>query len=93
MVFATTGVPQFNIDDDWVFREPDSVDSIRYDGITFSVYKKIGYYFKSITDSDFDDFYHVFPRNFIEPKSYKTDEEIIDELTKKSQFYKLFFKR
>lgn len=90
VVFATTGVPQFNIDDDWVFREPDSVDSIRYDGITFSVYKKIGYYFKSITDSDFDDFYHVFPRNFIEPKSYKTDEEIIDELTKKSQFYKLF---
>lgn len=90
VVFATTGVPQFNIDDDWVFREPDSVDCIRYDGITFSVYKKIGYYFKSITDSDFDDFYHVFPRNFIEPKSYKTDEEIIDELTKKSQFYKLF---
>lgn len=90
VVFATTGVPQFNIDDDWIFREPDSVDSIRYDGITFSVYKKIGYYFKSITDSDFDDFYHVFPRNFIEPKSYKTDEEIIDELMKKSQFYKLF---
>lgn len=90
VVFATTGVPQFNIDDDWVFRDPQNVDSIRYDGITFSVYKKIGYYFKPITDSDFDDFYHVFPRNFIEPKSYKTDEEIIDELTKKSQFYKLF---
>lgn len=90
VVFATTGVPQFNIDDDWVFKEPNNVDSIRYDGITFSVYKKIGYYFKSITDPDFDNFYHVFPRNFIEPKSYKTDEEIIDELTKKSQFYKLF---
>ncbi len=90
VVFATTGVPQFNIDDDWVFREPKNVDNIRYDGITFSAYKKIGYYFKSNTDSDFDDFYHVFPRNFIEPKSYKTDEEIIEELSKKSQFYKLF---
>ena len=91
VVFATEGVPQFNIDDDWIFKDTKSMtDEIRYDGITFSSYSKIGYYYNYNYKADFDRFHQILPQCFIVPKKYKTDAEIIDELKNKTQFYKLF---
>jgi len=78
------------MDADWVFKDTKSVDDIRYDGILYSSYKKVGYYYKYASDADFDSFYHIRPQTIISPKRYKTDSEIIDELKNKTQFYKLF---
>ena len=90
VVFASEGVPQFNIDEDWIFSEPRKYDGIRYDGTVSDTYKRVGYYYKHWSESDYNNLLHITPQAFILPKKFKTDDEIIDELTKKTQFYKLF---
>lgn len=90
VVFASEGVPQFSIDEDWIFSEPRKYDGIRYDGTVSDTYKRVGYYYKHWSESDYNNLLHITPQAFILPKKFKTDDEIIDELTKKTQFYKLF---
>lgn len=90
VVFASDDVAQFNIDDDWTFKDPKDYDGIRYDGITLDHYQKIGFFYKHIYDSDYNRFLHTPLRCLIVPKKYKTDDEIVEELVNKTQYYKLF---
>ena len=89
VVFASDEVLPFNVDDKWCIRYPEESNNtevvdflgMRYDESVFrgNARKKIVFN------------RNTFPaRDMVLPEKYKTEDEIIDELLSKTQFFKLF---
>lgn len=89
VVFASDEVLPFNVDDKWCIRYPEESNNtevvdflgMRYDESVFrgNARKKIVFNRKT------------FPaRDMVLPEKHKTEDEIIDELLSKTQFFKLF---
>lgn len=89
VVFASDEVLPFNVDDNWSIMNPEQTNNtevvdflgMRYDEAVFrgNARKKIVFNL------------NTFPaRDIVLPKKFKTEDEIIDELLAKTQFFKLF---
>lgn len=92
VVFASDDVAPYDVDEDWKIARPETLNGQRrYDGVSNGKYLDIAYKFTiddgSLNNNGLDSL--VTQIQFV-PKKYKTDDEIIDELTKKTQYYKLF---
>lgn len=91
VVFASDDVMTFNLQDKWDFKRASEVQGeYYYDYLGYKQTSGGGLIPTTITEPAFYFTEDKYPaRDVIMPR-YKTDQEIIDELTSKSQFFKLF---
>lgn len=92
VVFASDDVAPYNIDEDWKIERPENLNGQRrYDGVSNGKYLDVAYKFTSddasLSNNGLDS---LVAQILFVPKKYKTDDEIIDELMKKTQYYRLF---
>lgn len=92
VVFASDDVAPYNIDEDWKIVRPETLNGQRrYDAVINGKYLDVPYKYTSddgsLSNNGLDTL--VAQIQFV-PKKYKTDDEIIDELMKKTQYYRLF---
>lgn len=95
VVFASDEVRPFDIDGDFVFKEPLEMDGYCYINQVSGKLKNLGGGIFDGPTADFNLSYKFTyddykARSVIMPKHVKSDMEIIDELMSKTQFYKLF---
>lgn len=90
VVFASDDVAPYKVDEDWKIVRPESLNGQRrYDGVINGKYLDVAY--KFATDRWQNNNLNTLITNIqFVPTKYKTDDEIIDELIKKTQYYKLF---
>lgn len=95
VVFASDDVMPFRLSEDFEFKQPVEMNGVCYAnqvsrdphvGVPWLDFGTTSGYNQS-----FEFNYSSYPgRDVIQPKNYKSDSEIIDELLSKTQFYKLF---
>ena len=92
VVFASDDVAPYDIDEDWKIVRPETLNGQRrYDAVVDGKYLDVPYKYTSddgsLSNNGLETL--VAQIQFV-PKKYKTDDEIIDELMKKTQYYRLF---
>lgn len=95
VVFASDEVRPFDIDGDFVFKEPLEMDGYCYMNQVSGKQKNLSGGILDVPVLDLNQSYKFTyddykARSVIMPKHVKSDREIIDELMSKTQFYKLF---
>lgn len=95
VVFASDEVRPFDIDGDFVFKEPLEMDGYCYMNQVSGKQKNLSGGIIDLPVLDLNKSYKFTyddykARSVIMPKHVKSDREIIDELMSKTQFYKLF---
>lgn len=91
VVFASDDVAPYKADEDWKIVRPESLNGQRrYDGVANGKYLDVAYKFATDTSSSNNNLDTLVTQIQFVPTKYKTDDEIIDELIKKTQYYKLF---
>lgn len=91
VIFASDEEMQFNIDDDWGFYQPhDLMNTYIYDSIVGGVYSYLGKWSYKISLGSTKGFEtDGYLTSVIMPAKMKTEEQIIEGLSKKGVFYKL----
>lgn len=91
VIFASDEEMQFNIDGDWYFYQPhELMNAYIYDCIVGDAYSCFGKWSYKIThSSSFSSQTDGYLTSVIMPAKMKTEEQIIENLSKKGVFYKL----